>query len=314
VSRLRCLAARRFSNVGVGVVIGDDGAETQWEYELRFTQDTRQRARITRERVLRGGQEVAARPDDQDKADPDRLTQTYLEQVHANRRFREIAEFLRSVRYLHLIPQLVREPDRSVGRQHDPFGGDFLEEVARTPEKTRSARLRRIRDALRVAVPQLMELELYRDVRGIPHLRGKYEHWRPQGAWQNEGQFSDGTLRLLGLLWTALEGSGSLLMEEPEQSLHPEVVRYVPQMFARIQRRSGRQVLLSTHSTDLLRDDGIGLDEVLLLLPDAEGTRVRAAGDLKEIPALLEGGVTLADAVLPRTRPVRAAQLTLFGA
>jgi predicted ATPase len=221
---------------------------------------------------------------------------------------------LGSVRYQHLVPQLVREPDRSVGRRQDPFGGDFLEEVARTPEKTRTARLRRIRDALRVAVPQLKELELDRDVRGTPHLRGKYEHWRPQGAWQNEAQFSDGTLRLLGLLWAALDGSGALLMEEPEQSLHPEVVRFLPQMFARIQRRSGRQVLLSTHSTDLLRDDGIGLDEVLVLLPDAEGTRVRAAVDFKEIPALLEGGLTLADAVLPRTRPLRAAQLTLFGA
>jgi predicted ATPase len=142
------------------------------------------------------------------------------------------------------------EPDRSVGRRQDPFGGDFLEEVARTPEKTRAARLRRIRDALRVAVPQLKELELDRDVRGTPHLRGKYEHWRPQGAWQNEAQFSDGTLRLLGLLWAALDGSGALLMEEPEQSLHPEVVRFLPQMFARIQRKSGRQVLLSTHSTD----------------------------------------------------------------
>jgi predicted ATPase len=314
VTRLRCLAARRFPDVGVGVVIGDGTLGEQWEYELRFTHDKRQRPLITRERVLQAGREIVARPNGQDKADPERLTQTYLEQVHANQEFRGISEFLGAIRYLHLVPQLVREPDRSVGRRQDPFGGDFLEEVARTPEKTRTARLRRIRDALRVAVPQLKELELDRDVRGTPHLRGKYEHWRPQGAWQNEAQFSDGTLRLLGLLWAALDGSGALLMEEPEQSLHPEVVRFLPQMFARIQRRSGRQVLLSTHSTDLLRDDGIGLDEVLVLLPDAEGTRVRAAVDFKEIPALLEGGLTLADAVLPRTRPLRAAQLTLFGA
>jgi hypothetical protein len=256
---------------------------------------------------------VCDRPNDSDRSDPERLTQTYLEQVQTNQPFREIAEMLTSVRYLHIVPQLVREPDRSVGREHDPFGGDFLEELARCPERTRNARLRQIQQALRIAVPQLEELELSRDVRGTPHLRGKYEHWRPQGAWQTEDQFSDGTLRLLGLLWATLDGTGLLLLEEPELSLHPEVVRFVPQMFARVQRRSGRQLLVSTHSTDLLRDDGIGLDEVLLLLPNAEGTTVRPAGEFKEIRALLEGGVSLADAVMPRTAPARAQQLTLFG-
>jgi predicted ATPase len=313
VSRLRCLAARRFPDVCVSVVMGDGVSADSWEYELRFTQDKRQRAQITRERVVRAGKQIVQRPDKQDEEDPERLTQTRLEQVHANRAFRGIAEVLGSVRYLHLVPQLIREPDRSVGRPHDPFGGGFLEEVARTPEKTRNARLRRIRDALRIAVPQLEELELARDVRGTPHLRGKYEHWRPQGAWQTEDQFSDGTLRLLGLLWATLEGSGPLLLEEPELSLHPEVVRFLPQLFARIQRRSGRQILISTHSTDLLRDDGIGLDEVLLLLPGDEGTSVCPAGQFDEIRDLLDGGTTLADAVLPRTRPSQAQQLMLWG-
>jgi predicted ATPase len=188
-----------------------------------------------------------------------------------------------------------------------------LEQIARAQEKTRVAWLRRIRDALRVAVPQLQELELFRDVRGTPHLRGKYEHWRPQGAWQTEDQFSDGTLRLMGLLWIALAGSGPLLLEEPELSLHPEVVRYIPQMFARVQRRTGRQILISTHSSDMLRDPGIGLNEVLLLEPSAEGTVVHEAGASEETRGLLDEGLNLADVVIPRTRPRKAEQLTLFG-
>ena len=120
-------------------------------------------------------------------------------------------------------------------------------------------------------------------------------------------------LRLLGLLWATLDGSGPLLLEEPELSLHPEVVRYIPQMFARIQRKSGRQIIISTHSSDLLRDDGIGLDEALLLQPKAEGTGVGAAGSFVEIKALLESGLSLADAVIPRTRPQDVEQLSLFG-
>ncbi|MBI4264615.1 MAG: AAA family ATPase, partial [Acidobacteria bacterium] len=170
-----------------------------------------------------------------------------------------------------------------------------------------------IRDALRVAVPQLAEIELWRDERGTPHLRGKYEHWRPQGAWQTEEQFSDGTLRLMGLLWVAMEGSGPLLLEEPELSLHPEIVRFLPQMFARVQRRTGRQIILSTHSADLLRDEGIALDEVLLLRPGSEGTEVTAANAFQDVRDLLEGGLTLADVVIPKTRPDAAAQMSLFG-
>lgn len=37
-----------------------------------------------------------------------------------------------------------------------------------------------------------------------------------------------------------------MLLEEPELSLHPEIVRVLPQMLARVQRRSGRQVFVST--------------------------------------------------------------------
>jgi predicted ATPase len=313
VSRLRCLAARRYPEIAIQVRIGTEELASAWEYEIRFTQDNRQRPILKKERVAKEGADILVRPDDNDERDPERLTQTYLEQVNANQEFRDVADFFDSVRYLHIVPQLIREPDRSAGKSKDPFGGDFLEQVARTPEKTQKARLRRILEALRVAVPQLKELELWRDVRGTPHLRGKYEHWRPQGTWQTEEQFSDGTLRLLGLLWATLDGTGPLLLEEPELSLHPDVVRFIPQMFARLQRRFGRQVLVSTHSTDLLRDEGIGLDEVLLLQPGTEGTFVRLASEFAEIEALLEGGVSLAEAVIPHTRPEEVQQLALFG-
>lgn len=312
VSAIRCLAARRDPTIELKVVVQARDGSPRWEYSLSFSQDKQRRARIDAEKVVRDGDTLLDRPDSDDQQDPERRTQTHLEQVNVNRRFRELASFFESIRYLHIVPQLVREPDRSVGRANDPFGGDFLEQIAKTPERSRIARLKRISEALRVAVPQLAEVELWRDERGTPHLRGKYEHWRPQGAWQTEEQFSDGTLRLMGLLWVTMAGGGPLLLEEPELSLHPEIVRFLPQMFARVQRRTGRQIILTTHSPDLLRDEGIGLDEVLLLRPGAEGTDVSPASAFRDVRDLLQGGLTLADAALPKTRPERAEQLTLF--
>jgi predicted ATPase len=314
VSALRCLSARRHPTISVRVAIGGTGQQPSWQYDLRFNQGVQDKKPwIKRETVSRDGDLVLERPNSEDRSDAERLTQTYLEQVNVNRDFRDVAAFLRSVRYLHIVPQLVREPDRwSAGRQN-PFGGDFLEQIIRTHASTQKARLGRIVEALRVAVPHLREMAASRDEHGKAHLRAKYDNWRPRGVWQNEEAFSDGTLRLIGLLWAVLEKAGPLLLEDPELSLHPEVVRYMPQALARAQRESGRQVFVSTHSPNLIADEGIGLDEVLLLAPEDEGTQVAPAAAFEDIRCLLdEGKVTLRDAVVARTTPPLARQLALF--
>lgn len=329
ISQIRSLHARRQPNVVVDVEVelppsasrrkasgnGSGQSSTKgdtWRYRLELGQDNQRRPMVRRELVERGGQKLLDRPDEKDREDEERLTQTYLEQVNANQSFRSLADAFSRIRYLHLVPQLVREPERSLGRSRDPFGGDFLEQLARTPEKTRTVRLGKIRDALEVAVPQLKELKLERDERGIPHLKGRYEHWRPNAGWQTEEQFSDGTLRLLGLLWVFLDGREPLLLEEPELSLHTGVVRHLSQIFFRLGRTSGRQLLISTHSRDLLNDPGIGADEIVLLVPAKEGTQATLGTGDTQICDLLEAGLAPADAVLAATEPKRMEQLLLF--
>jgi predicted ATPase len=312
VSSLRCLAARRKPDVELTIHLGSVVDEPKWQYTLGFGQSNQRKPLIKREHVVHDGDVLLDRPNEDDNSDPARLSQTFLEQVNVNRDFRTIAAFLKDIRYRHIVPQLIREPDRSVGKVDDPFGGDFLEQIAKTSNRSREAMLERVRKALQVAVPQLQALEMHQDAKGVYRLRGKYEHWRPHGAWQSESDFSDGTLRLLGLLWAVLDGKGTLLLEEPELSLHPEVVRYIAPMLTRMQTRTGRQIVASTQSTELLQDPGIGLNEVFLLLPSPEGTEVRSAGSLDEVRALLEGGLSMGEAVMPRTRPTRAEQLALF--
>jgi predicted ATPase len=310
VSQLRCLHARQNPNVGVEVHLELEGHE--WTYRLEFAQDNQRRPFVALEQVSKDGSSLLNRPIKSDQADPSRLTQTHLEQVNANKDFREVTEFLAQLRYMHIVPQLIRDSDRMIPKAHDPFGSDFLEQVAKTPKRTLDSRLRRINKALQVAVPQLRELTIDRDDRGVPHLKGRYEHWRPKAGWQTEEHFSDGTLRLLGLLWASVDGKAPLLLEEPELSLHPAVVRHVPAMLSGVGRRSRRQIIVSTHSPDLLSDESIAPEEVLLLDPTEDGTRVHIAAEDQQIMALLQGGLTMADAAIPRSAPQATEQLAIF--
>ncbi|MGE5647989.1 MAG: AAA family ATPase [Acidobacteriota bacterium] len=289
IPRLRCLAARQHPDVLVSVQAGPDEDGPDWEYELQFTQENLKRPAILRERVTRAGEDVLLRPDERDQEDPHRLTGTALENAHSNREFRELAEFFASIRYVNAVPELIRNPERSVGRSDDPFGGNLLEQIAGTAENIQAARLRRIRDALQSVMPHLEGLEIRRDSRGAPHLRARYGHWRQFGAWQGEEQLSDGTLRLIALLWAALDGTGPLLAEEPEQSLDPAAARELMPMVRALGRRSERQMLIATHSKELLADERIAPEEVLLMVPGEEGTAVEPAASREDAAALLDG-------------------------
>ena len=315
VSKIRCLAARRHPAIVVDVGIGKSSDNEEWHYRLSFVQNNQRQPTINEELVEHQGRAILRRPDADDSKDPERLRQTHLEGVSTNKHFREIYRFFNSIEYLNVLPQLVRQPERFVNNDlsGEKFGSDFLERIARTQAKTQQSRLRRIEEALRIAVPQLRELKLTKDEYGFPHLEGLYEHWRPKAGRQREDQFSDGTLRLTGLLWAVMDGSGPLLMEEPELNLHPAVVRVLPQLLRRATRKTKRQVFVSTHSPDLLSDDGIGVDEVLLLRPHQNGTRVELAGADETTRILVGEGSSMADAVLPRTAPRDTDQLRLFG-
>jgi predicted ATPase len=117
---------------------------------------------------------------------------------------------------------------------------------------------------------------------------------------------------LIGLLWSLLESSSLLLLEEPELSLNTGIVKKLPALMYRIQKQRQRQVMVSTHSPDLLSDPGIAGEEVLLLTPSEEGTRIELASSVQEIKDLLEGGLSIADAAVPRTSPESLSQLDLF--
>lgn len=261
---------------------------------------------VAREMVKKGDTVLVDRPDRDDRADPERLIQTALEQISANRDFREIAEFLSETRYLHLVPQIIRDSTRSGDSRDDPFGGDFIARMNRVAPRTRDSWLRRITAALQIAVPQFESLQVVVDPSGRPHLESRYTNWRVKGSRQDEGDFSDGTLRLIGLLWSLVEvgrKAAPILLEEPELSLHPAVVSLLPRVLASAQRGSGAQILLTTHSPNLLEDEGIRPEEVLELEPTSDGTTGATIDQIPDAMELFESGISIAEIVRARSAP-----------
>ena len=315
MTKLRCLHARQDPGVQIEVSLSESADESPvWRYVLGFEGKGSQQILISKEQVWQGSRLLIDRPTQKDVDDHMLLTQTHLEQIQTNAGFRELVEFFGATTYLHLVPQLLKFADKIGGQrlEDDPFGQGFLERLAKTPEKTRNARLRKIETALAMAVPQFKQLDFKTDVLGHPHLHARYEHHRPNAGWQSEEQFSDGTLRLLGLLWALQEGTSLLLLEEPEISLNDAIVKEIPLMLNRLQRNKKirRQIILSTHSEALLSNPGIDGRGVILLEAGKNGSTARTVNEEEALD--LRAGLSVADVVLPKTRPATVNQLGLW--
>lgn len=325
ITKIRCLAARSKPYIEIEVYLGEvDVDEPTWIYRLRFAHVGggifKNQVKIQNEGVYSGQEKkwILQRPLPSENNDEEALKYTYLEQVTVNRQFREIQVFFQNIEYLNIIPQLVRESNSSIlsSIREDYYGRNFLDKLSHYNETKRNAYFRRINEFLKLAVPQLEELKYTKDRLGIPHLEAKYIHWRAKGSKQQEQQFSDGTLRLIGFLFALLDFNGVLLLEEPEINLHTAIIAQLPEFIAKIQRtkKKSRQIIVTTHSYDMLSNPGIGTDEVLILDNTSEGTKIQSISNISQIKTIVDAGISIAEAAIPYTEPknIKAmSQLTL---
>ena len=325
---IRNLVTEQEAEIAIDISLADTSESPEtWKYAIGFRQVPQAQsyahryfASLTYERVWKDGKLLIDRPDTEDKKDPDRLIHTILEDTNQN--FQELVDFFQSITYLHLVPQLLRFPDlitvgsvetdvnaqrsAKISRRKSTrtqFGHDLLEKIANVDEETRCSRMKTIEEALKIAVPQLEHLEFKHDEMGRPHLSVHCSHWHPSSPAQHEAQFSDGTLRLLGLLWALLENESVLLLEEPELSLHVGIVSELAYLIYKMQASKNQQVLVSTHSDVLLAEPGIDGTEVLMLTPTKSGTEVKIASDNEAVKQLLEADFTVGEVVLSRSSP-----------
>jgi predicted ATPase len=123
----------------------------------------------------------------------------------------------------------------------------------------------------RKAIGPMETLEFRQDMAGAKHP------WRFLA--QN---MSDGTLRALGVLTALLQGnidySPTLIgIEEPETALHPAASSALREALVRASDKT--QVLVTSHSPDLLDDRSIDADAVLAVVSDAGETKIALLDD-----------------------------------
>lgn len=282
--------------------------DQRWRYSLALDLD----GRIASEEVDGPEGALLRRPAADDLQDPELLTETHLEQISANKPFRKLAELFASVEYTHIVPELVRQP-RAPARQavwRDPYGSKLLESMSTLSKEERERRLSFLQSQLVKVIPQLEQLLYAPEQNGTPHLCARFMPSRSPYGFHDETELSDGTLRLIGLLWILGAGASPLLLEEPEMSLHAAAVRQLPQVLARVASRMDRQILVSTHSEEMLSDTGIDPSEILILTPGDQGTSVSVGSDDPALVALAAEDAPLSGFLVARTRPRDVEQLS----
>ena len=179
----------------------------------------------------------------------------------------------------------------------DDHGTGFFQLAGRFPATALDAVVARIRPIMAATVPEVPNLS-YQRVAGEEVV---FYSDDPQSAssCSTHDQFSEGTLRLLGILFdlaTLPRSTTLVLLEEPETFLQPSVVRSLPSFLAEVGYSKQVQMVITTHSPELLSDETIGADQVLLLrttdkgttgelLSESEDPRIRAAVEAQFPPS-----------------------------
>ena len=316
LKQVRSLFSRRDSTIEVSIEVGEseevathDGTskdKPKWRYELKLELETRgkRRALVAAERVFNCSEPkpVLDRPTPSDREDDEQLTQTALEQPGLNKCFRELAEFIQRIRYLHLVPQLIRYAPEFQARTlpDDPFGQDLMKRIGEATQWTREARLRRIDRVLKTIIPNYGGELKFVENSGQPHIIFRHKGWCHSDVWQNEEQLSDGALRMIGLFWALQEGQQVLLLEQPELSFNEGILRQLPALFSqtiRAGKKPMKQIIMTTHSEALMSDEGIDGGEVLVLTTDGAHTKVERADEKPDVFHMLQADLSIPDAV-----------------
>lgn len=271
------LNGTRFANYGFEIAARSGGAfAVKWE---------RLEVKDHRDQVLDHyfREEGAVTRSSADNVPPVLEDRLYLVNAAGLPVFREVYDELVAMGFYNLNPEVIKElqqPD--AGELLHADGGNLASVVARL-RRDQPAVLERISEYLATIVPEITEvdrialgpretLQFWQKVKGSPHP------WKFFAS-----SMSDGTLRSLGALVAVAQLADRkhpvrlVGIEEPETALHPAAAGALTDALREAAVRT--QVVLTTHSPDLLDQIDVGPDGLLVVVSEEGTTKIAPASE-----------------------------------
>lgn len=205
---------------------------------------------------------------------PDRLALVSASGMTA---FRPVFDALTGMGFYNLNPKLMREPQKPQdGRMLKPAGENIVSVIGHL-ERVAPQNLILIENYLQTVVPMMHGLER-KQIGPLETLEFRQEVAGAQAPWRFPAQnMSDGTLRALGVLTALFQGNEdyapSLIgIEEPETALHPAASAALREALTKASATT--QVMVTSHSPDLLDDRSIQPEHILAVVSEGGETRI----------------------------------------
>ena len=166
----------------------------------------------------------------------------------------ETENLLRDMRFYHISPDALREPQKIASKypleEHGENLASVLEDMKRKPNQFMPELL----NAFSQVVPGVSDLSVTRAgghlVVKLLHCGGKNS--TADNIWLDASQESDGTLRTLGLLVALYQDPTPpfIVIEEPELTIHPGALSVLAELIQEATQRTS--LMVTTHSPELL--------------------------------------------------------------
>ncbi|GAB6040278.1 AAA family ATPase [Endothiovibrio diazotrophicus] len=191
--------------------------------------------------------------------------------------FRPLFDAFTAMGFYNLNPKLIRELQKPQDGRLLKSVGENVASVIGHLERVAPSRIETIQEYLRIVVPMVHGVER-KQIGPMETLEFRQEMSGAQHPWKFLAQnMSDGTLRTLGILTALFQGNQdyapSLVgIEEPETALHPAASAALREALTRASEET--QVIVTSHSPDLLDDHDIDADSLLAVVSEGGETRI----------------------------------------
>jgi len=237
--------------------------------------------------------------------------------------FRPVFDALTSMGFYNFNPKSIRELQQPQDGRLLKSSGENIASVLGHLERNAPEAVKIIEQYLHTVVPMVHGVKRV-PVGPMETVAFRQDMAGAKYPWEFLGMnMSDGTLRALGILTALFQGNRDYMpsligIEEPETALHPAASSALREALQRASEHT--QVIVTSHSPDLLDDASITADSVLAVVANAGETKIApideasrnairnhlfSAGELLRLDQLIPDPVTLAE--------IESRQVDLFG-